>query len=309
MKKYSSKNPWWFTLLIILWVIWFLLVLLTGIFKVVTLELKDTRNLDYYLKSKWAAEGSQELALLKLKEEKFWYDGDVAYDPINPREDESLILAGNPNDKDKYHENKDVSLGYSIDSKASSYVWILEQWDFEVIPLFIKEDGQDKKATMRPNVSILDTEATDDGTLGAVISKNDFIWNIIWEIDWEPVWISGKSVFNADTEVKIKKLAGWGAVWCDWQFCQESSFTINDISVADFLDQSTDSYLTIFNKGSYNLEYTVSTDEPSGDDEFTKPITIVTSQAKIWEIKQNIELTIDNAQYFDVLKYSLYDAE
>jgi len=42
---------------------------------------------------------------------------------------------------------------------------------------------------------------------------------------------------------------------------------------------------------------------------FTMPITTIKSTAKIGEMKQNIRLEIDNSQYFDVLKYSIYDPQ
>jgi hypothetical protein len=36
---------------------------------VVLIELNDTRNMDYYFKSKTAAEAAEEIALLKIKQE------------------------------------------------------------------------------------------------------------------------------------------------------------------------------------------------------------------------------------------------
>jgi hypothetical protein len=81
-----------------------------------------------------------------------------------------------------------------------------------------------------------------------------------------------------------------------------SIFDVTDKSVEDFLLESEKSYLTIFNKGNDPIEYRIDATK-----DFTKPITTIISQAKIGEIKQNIELEIENDKYFDVLRYSLFD--
>jgi len=249
--------------------------------------------MDYYLKSKWAAEAWQELALLKLKEEKFWYDGEVDYDPTNPRADASLILADDPNNTNAYHENKDVSLGYEIQSEAVSYAWSLEQGDFQVIPLFVKRDWLAPIKTEQPSVTIT------SGT------GNNFAWNIIWERVTnglkDPIGISGNNAFSHSDSVSVKSLVGW---WLG--YANESAFSVTETTIEQFLLDSDNNYLTIFNKGNTVIAYEVST-PTSNSDFFTKPVTTIISQAKIGEIKQNIQLEIDNDKYFDVLKYSLFD--
>lgn len=283
MKKKYSWNTWWFTLLVILWVIWFLLILLTWIFKVVLLELKDTKNMDYYLKSRWASEAGEELALLRLKEEKFWYDGFQEYDPQKP-EWQSIMLSANPSDKEKFLPTKDVFFGYDIDSKAEEYSWVLKWWwDFQVIPLFYIEEWW-KGDTKKPRLSI------------QLWNPNNFIWNIIWE-EW---WISGKWAFNFQSSAKLKELEGKKCIGTQ---CTKG-FTLTTIDVWDFLKKSWSNYLTFLNLWTNDIKYTLETDD---GESFTKPITTVYSSAKIWEIKQNIKLEIDNSQYFDVLKYSIYD--
>ncbi len=293
MKKYTSKNNTsWFTLLVILGVIGFLLILLTGIFKVVALELKDTKNLDNYIKSRSAAEASEELALLKIKKEGFWFDKDLDYNPSGPQ-GQSLMLSWNPEDAWEYHPNKDVFFWYTIDSKETEYEGTIRPWEFQVIPLFTK------------NTEWENLDRTESFILTINWANGEFLsWNIIGD---EDKWgMSGLSSIDSSDSFTSK-------VTDDTEYANRVSFRTQEQSIEDFLSESSQSYLTLLNfidttslwnpeEGIINYKLTTKW----ATDYFTKPVTTVIAQAKIWEIKQNIELEIDNSKYFDVLKYSIY---
>lgn len=284
---YTTKNQKWFTLLIILGVIGFLLVLLTGIFQIVLFELNDTKNMDYYIKAQSASEAWQEIAMLKLKEEWFgfdvkkWYsqEGEEIYDKTG----ESIILSRDPSNTQgiEFHENKDVFFRYNIDSKTTSYNGMIEPSGFHVIPLFYT-DEQWGGRTETPYLTV---------TAGIA---DDFVWNILWD----ETWVSGIGSFDRNTDVKEKVLTSVN---------NQQNFRLRDTSVQSFLVNNPEkNYLMILNTGTENIEYVMATDN---GESFTKPITTVYSSAKIWEIKQNIKLEIDNSKYFDVLKYSLYNSQ
>lgn len=278
----NTHNTWWFTLLLILWVIGFLLVLLTGVFKIVLLELQDTKDMDYYIKAKSASEAGEEIAMLQLKKHGFWYDWEI---DSTDKTGKSIILSWNPDDWSQFHQNKDVIFWYTIDSKTDSYAWSIEASDFIVIPLFYKEDTETGDTmiggTKQPILTINSS------------NKSDFAWNIIWE-EWG---ISGTWEFNKDTSVKNKKIS-------DPDSLGRQKFTLENTNVASFLSESDTNYLTILNTWGTPISYSLTTNDRES---FTKPVTTVYSSAKIGEIKQNIKLEIDNSKYFDVLKYSIYD--
>lgn len=269
-----------------------MLILLTGIFKVVALELKDTKNLDNYIKSRSAAEASEELALLKIKKEGFWFDKDLDYNPSGPQ-GQSLMLSWNPEDAWEYHPNKDVFFWYTIDSKETEYEGTIRPWEFQVIPLFTK------------NTEWENLDRTESFILTINWANGEFLsWNIIGD---EDKWgMSGLSSIDSSDSFTSK-------VTDDTEYANRVSFRTQEQSIEDFLSESSQSYLTLLNfidttslwnpeEGIINYKLTTKW----ATDYFTKPVTTVIAQAKIWEIKQNIELEIDNSKYFDVLKYSIY---
>ena len=282
--KQITNNTSWFTLLVILWVIWFLLILLTWIFKVVLLELADTKNMDFYFKAQSASEAWEEIAMLKLKEKKFWYDGEESYD----QDGASVLLSRELNNSTRpYHENKDVFFGYDIDSKTTTYTWELAPSKFHVIPLFHTDDstvdGSVKGNTKAP---FLDVSSW---------NQENFVWNLIWETSG----VSGTWSFDPyQTVVKEKVLSAGDR--------HGKGFSLNTTFIHNFLMPYDKNYLTVLNTGTVPMKYAVRT---ADGESFTKPITTIYSSAKIGEMKQNIKLEIDNSKYFDVLKYTIYNSQ
>ena len=288
MKHNPNPNPQWFTLLLILGVVWFLLILLTWIYKVVLFELHDTRDMSHFMKSRTASESWWEIAMLKLKENGFWYHADGIYDTNNISW-ESIILAEFPLDTSQFNPNRDVFLGYEIDSKSQNYSWKIQPWDFQIIPLFYTGDIGSVGNTKEPKFEIITWTA------------DDLVWNIIWTV-WGVSWIWA---FDGTTSVNLKELSD--DTFSTWDWWSNKWFTLTNTTVTDFLNEwqlLDKNYLTIYNVGDSLIAYNVTTWD---GESFTKPITTVYSSAKIGDIKQNIELEIDNSKYFDVLKYAIYD--
>lgn len=296
-----NNNPQWFTLLLILWIVWFLLILLTGIYKVVLFELGDTKDMSHFMKSRTASESWWEIAMLKLKEKRFGYHGAESYDT----EWESIMLSQEPLDPAKFNKNRDVYFGYEIDSKASKgddgeyrYEGNIAPGEFHIVPLFYIEDTWIWR-TANPDLNIpLELDETTPNW-----APENLVWNIIGVIGW----LSGQWEFRAwSTNANLKMLNDTPDHVSGAQ--NNQGFVIENVWIEDFLrnmwEESDDEYLTLFNVGDVAMKYILTT----GDGEsFTKPITTVYTSAKIGDIKQNIQLEIDNSKYFDVLKYSIYD--
>ena len=238
--------------------------------------------MSHFMKSRTASESGWEIAMLKLKENGFWYHGNETYDTAW----ESIMLSKFPLDTGEFRENRDVFFGYEIDSKSDDYSWIVEPWDFKIIPLFYLEDNGWGWKTNKP---IFTVESW---------TEDDLVWNMIWDV-W---WISGKWGFDWITWANLKTL---NEVWDNtWNWLSNKWFSLENIIVENFLNLWEKNYLTIYNVGSSNIDYRLITWD---GENFTKPVTKVYSSAKIGDIKQNIELEIENSKYFDVLKYSIYD--
>lgn len=249
--------------------------------------------MSHFMKSRTASESWWEIAMLKLKDKWFGYHGKETYDT----EWESIMLSKFPLETDEFNKNRDVYFGYEIDSKADNYAWTIEPGDFHIIPLFYIEDSWIWR-TANPDLNI--PPRINDATPNWV--EENIVWNIIWVI-W---WISWKWEFRWWTESNLKTLNETWDTTGDWGSNQW--FTITTTTVETFLrdlwEPSDDEYLTLYNVGDVPMVYILTTWD---GESFTKPVTKVYSSAKIGDIKQNIELEIDNSKYFDVLKYSIYD--
>ena len=125
MKNKNSVNTRWFSVIVSLLIIWFLLVLTTGIYNLILKELYDNRDMWNAIKAYAWAESAQELALLEIKEKGYWYDTQMV---------KSNIISNN------------VLISYNIGTKVNTYNWNILSWDYDIIPLFyINENGEEKK--------------------------------------------------------------------------------------------------------------------------------------------------------------------
>lgn len=184
-----QNNNSWYSILVTLMIIGFLMVLTTGVLNLVLREMNDNRGNWNYLKAYAWAEGAQELALLKIKKHWYWI-----YDKL----DNSKILR---NDK---NNNKEILISYDLNSKTKSYSGTLEPFKQSVIPLFyIKQDDSRQKIN-NLNLQILNSFPDNSKMAWNIVSQNwDWIgWNdeIIWNIS---KWKWRKANWSFLDEIKI----------------------------------------------------------------------------------------------------------
>jgi len=170
-----KKNNKWYSIIIIIIIIGFLLALTWAIYKLVLVELNDNRWRYSYLKASYASKWAWELAMLMIKEKWYWYDQEVVFDKGNPISD---IL--------NYENNKNNPLiSYSINSKVSNYTWSIDSLWYDIIPLFYIDDSW--------SWQILDLELSindwnEDKLSWNLISKNSWLSGI-WDFSWDSSWI------------------------------------------------------------------------------------------------------------------------
>lgn len=189
MKKYNKK--WWYSIIMAILMVWFMLVLTSWVFWLILWESKDTKTMEYYLKSYQAAEWWIELALLKAKDSNYSLD-----ETITKNDSISKIFWKNWN----FSRNKDVLLTYDLSSTSS---WItdkvLESWEFNVIPLLNVKN---------PNFS-----------LSWDADKTKIVRNIVWKDSW----ISWVWEFQSSTPWYYKTISDE-----DWTIDFNNNKTVSD---------------------------------------------------------------------------------
>ena len=258
----DNKNA--FSSVVAIFMVWFLLVLTTGVYNLVLRELVDNRSMWNYLKAYAWAQSAWDLALLKVKELWYWIDDNV--DEIDSRK---IVLAEYPEDISLLKEWKDVVISYDLWSKVSTYDGNLSWLWYDIIPLFYLEASWNE-------------QGVEDITLWWV--TNDVVWNIVWE-NW---WISWVWIFNQFTT--------WSKRSLSW-----NNLSFNSPSIASFLSSSSKNYLILFNSSSNIVNYTL-----NSNDSFTKPRTDIIATWEVWWYKQNLKISLDNSDYLNILKYSIF---
>lgn len=267
MRIKNNKN--WYSIIISLLIIGFLLVLTSWIFKLVLLEMWDNRWLSNYLKASAAVEWAWELALLAIKQNWYAYDDSISHD-INNR---SIILANNSEDISQFNKAKDVFISFDYNYTVSEYEWELKSAWYDIIPLFYLDDTWEKKAK-KLNLDIL-----------SWWDSSSLAWNIIWISEW----ISWVWEFDNTTVWKWRK--------SNWDYFSRNMW--------DFLDLSNSNYLVVLNLDPSNtIKYNLKSENPW--EFFTKPRTYISVSAQIWSYKQNLDLFLDNTEFLNILKYSIY---
>ena len=266
-----KNNNKGYSVIIALLITWFLLLLVVWVFNLVLKELKDTRAMGDYYKAYYWAESAQELALLKIKEKWYWINEDIEFS-IN---DSSVVLSKNPTDKDLFNPKLETYISYSLNTKTDSYSWELDSLWYDIIPLFYIDSN-----SIEHKITNLDFNID-------FWNSWDLVWNILSK-DW---WISGTWEFDWNIYVDKKDSAS--------SFINESS-----ISIKSFLINNDTNYLILFNTWELEIKYNfwvVNTWEF-----FSKPKTYIISSAKIWDYRQNLRTYLNNTEYLNILKYSIY---
>lgn len=265
----KNTNSNWYSTIISLLLIWFLLVLSIWIFRLILNEMKINRAMWDYIKSYAWAESSQELALLWIKKNWYWYIWEID----STRNNKSIILSENPTDISLFHSKKDVKIFFENDWMVSEYDWEINSLWYDIIPLFYIDDTWDHWISDY-NFEVLSW------------NKDNISWNIIWNI----AWLSWKG----DSRLWVKK-----TVDSSWQF------DYSKIDIPSFLSSSNTNYLVLNNTSSNEkVNYKISTFIPW--EYFTKPVLNIISSWEVWDYRQNLNTKLDNNEFLNILRYSVY---
>lgn len=263
-----KRNTSWYSILVAIFIIWFLLVLTAWVFRLVLNELQDNRGRSDYIKAQYAAEAWIELALLKIKEYGYGVIDEIPLD-INER---AIALTFNPLDKNKYRGSKEALMGLFIDTKTISYTGVLEPGSHSIIPLFY-----------------VDANGVQHDTTKITLKKDSInpVWNIVgnqYGLSWE--WEFTPSSLG------------------NYKFVNANGFSFDKKSVQSFLENSTSNYLILFNPDpNSNIVYNVTWEN---NNFFSRPIWEIYASGKVGSYKQNIKVTLDNTAFLNILKYSLF---
>lgn len=268
MKRQKS----WYTILIVLFVVGFLLVLTSWVFKLVLQELNDNRGRGDYLKAYYGAESWIEWALYNIKKFDYWYSDEIDLEKNN----RSILLSANPLSEVSFNPKKDVLTSYSIDTKVNTFSQTLASWEHTLFPLYTIDGGGVTKKTLNIRLTVSDG------------STPSLVWNII----------GGEYGLAWNSEFQNTTLWAYKSVDTDWNLIFERK------QIGEFLSTSNDNYLLLFNSDPTNaLTYEVTS---TWDNYFTKPIWEIEASWKIGSYKQNIRLSLNNSEYLNILKYSIF---
>ncbi|MDQ7022586.1 MAG: hypothetical protein Q9M97_03525, partial [Candidatus Gracilibacteria bacterium] len=110
--------------------------------------------------------------------------------------------------------------------------------------------------------------------------------NIIWNIVGKGEGMSGTGNFDFNNDIYYKQKTG----------------SYNTKNIKTFLDSNTGSYLMLFNKNtSSKIEYKL-----EANSNFSKPVGTIISSVTVGKFRQNITTDIDNTEFLNMLKYSLF---
>lgn len=185
MKNYNKS---WYSVILSILMVWFMMILVVWVFRLVFVESRDTRWMVNYLKAFAWAEASIELALLEAKNNNYSVDYQVDYNNWK-----SKVLWEDIND---FFPVTDVILSYDLNSASNSVEWRIESWKFKIIPLFWNW-------TFVKNLSV---SSLSDTIVWNILGENggmSWIWSLnnstIWNyktISWSDVSFQNISVWN-----------------------------------------------------------------------------------------------------------------
>lgn len=253
-----NNNKKWYSVIISILMVWFMLILSLWVFSLILKESKDTKMMESYLKAYQAAEWWIELALYEAKTNNYNLTKNI---------DNSNSLSKIFKSWNTFNNLKDPEINYSISSQTDELkdkqIW---SWKFHIIPL--------------SNVKQLKLTSTNSSKL---------IWNIIWEANWISwVW-------------NINNLTKWNLKTISNTF----NITLDDKNVYNYLlNESWDKYLILNNLDTANsIKYNLVS---LATEKFVKDKTEIVSSAEVNWFKQNLRVSIDNLEYLNLLKYSIY---
>lgn len=222
MKTYNTHA---YSTIISLLLVGFLLVMTTGIFRLVLKEMSDNTGIWNHIQAIAAAESGQELALKNIKDHWFGFSDTISHD-IQP---ETLLLSKEGTTPDNFRKKKDVFFSTLYRSQSKKYQGEVAGYGQQVIPLFYK----DKKETYKV-----------EGILDLVTVSWDS-QSLVWNVLWDNSGISGIGDFTKTTLGSQKNI----------------SQTFSRVSIEDFMTTGNEKYLVLYNTSSTSIGYSLTATE------------------------------------------------
>lgn len=220
-----KNNKQWYSVIIAMLLIGFLLVLTVTVLNLVLKEMRDNTAMWDSMKAFAGAETGKELALLKIKD--FWYG--VDYEISEWITDSKNILA----DAWDFKKNRDVQVTYNINllpekNNLNNYEYSqdLAPGEYSIIPLFYEYDSNWIQHT--ENIS--------------VNSDNEIVWNLLSGnngIAWVGSNLSGK----------------WKIVDNSWKS------SVKNMSQQDFLNGNNNVYLILNNTSTQEKSFVLTSSD------------------------------------------------
>ncbi len=203
------------------------------------------------------------MELALLEIKSEWYWFD---EDIGVGSDKENILSFNSSNK-KWRQ---PSIYIDMDIAVMSHSGSIGTGETVIIPLFTRDDRENIISAEKPSLTVTDNEG-------------DLIWGIIGD----GLWLSWTGNFDHNT-------------WVDYR---NKAQDIENLSIEEFLDNNSWSYLTLSNKSTADeINYTLTSYR-----EFSRPKGHITTSAIVGKQRQSISSTIDNSKFLEMLKYSFYN--
>lgn len=274
-------NKSWYSVIISVLLVWFLLIITTSVFHLVLKEFNDNKWLWDSIKAFAGAEASQELALLKIKDKWYGIDDKIEH-TISTW---SILLAEDISNTWSFKQNKETFISYDLNVLAdfntaiNEYEYSETLWAnwYSIIPLFYEEDWG----------------AWIDFLRDYELNIAGIRWELVWNLIAGQEWIGNNGAENLEYwNWKITRLNG------DWELEAEH---VNNQLINNFLSTRENAYLILFNSWNDNIDITL-----TSLDKFSKPKTTILSSAQVWKYRHNLETQYDNTQFLNMLKYAVF---
>lgn len=272
--KNNTKN--WYSVIVSILLIGFLLILTIGVFTLVMKEYNDNKWLWDSIKAFAWAEASQELALLKIKENGYGIWSEIKHEISN----DSIILSNQPNNTGSFIAQKEAFISYDLnvlaDFNGIEYIYqdTLLSKEYSIIPLFYEDEERGFSYVENYN---LDISWVPENLVWNIIAWNNWIGNNGWISLYE--WNGKNITYNENDNPEIDFFSS---------------------SIEDFLPQN-DAYLILFNSWDFEITFTL-----KSNDLFSKPKTKILSSAQVWKYRHNLETEYDNTEFLNKLKYAVF---
>ncbi|RAL57810.1 hypothetical protein BLD25_00430 [Candidatus Gracilibacteria bacterium GN02-872] len=305
MRK-SLKNKKGYSIIIVTVIIGFLILLTSGVFRLIMGELKDNQVLGSYVKTYAGAESAQELALLDIKENGFGSDKSL--------KDFDLTTMKNIEKR----TTKDVIISFGNDGKTNGegIEFEIKGDEYNTIPLFYLNSEEFTETTKKEignglyEEEIVNCTPTKEKKCDYKEEKikdyeikitNGSPNNISWNVIGKQNGISGDG--SKFKEGALKSLSEKGDKNNIYGENREFSFEANK-SVSSFLEESKTNYLQLYNAGDETIKYSLTSAE-----KFTKPEIKIISSGESGSYKTNIETRINLADLTSMSRFSIFSPD